>query len=137
MIVRHAGIAMTFGNSMGVLAVSALLLGLASDTRSPRARPTDLAANQQEPFAPAPVREPPARESAKPRPAETAPKPVEPAPSTPAPAAKPPVNRSAPPSRTSAERLATKESSPPPTITRPTTAAEPAPKSSPPPDVAP
>jgi len=127
---------MTFGNAMGALAVSALLLVLPSDTKSSRSRPTDLAANQEEPLAPAAVREPAARESATPRPAQTAPKLVEPAPSTPEPAAKPPATRSAPPSRTSAGRLATKESSPPPTITPPTTAAEPPPKSSPPPDVA-
>ena len=107
---------MTFGNAVGALAVCVLLLGLASDSRSPSSRPADLTANQEARPAPAPVKEPLARDAATPRPAEIAPQPVEPVkPSTPAPAAKPPAM--------------TKES--------PATAAEQQPRSTPPSDVVP
>lgn len=131
MIVRHVGVAMTFGNAVDALAVCVLLLGLASDSRSPSSRPTDLTANQEARPAPAPMKEPLARDAATPRPAEIAPQPVEPVkPSTPAPAAKPPATSSAPPpGRTAAGGLATKES--------PATGAEPQPRSAPPSDVAP
>jgi len=123
MIVRHAGIAMTFGNAVSALAVSLLLLGLTSDSRSPSARPTDLVANQDERHAPAGVREPPAGEAVTPRRAEIVPPPTEPAkPSMSAPTAKPPSTRSvAPPGRTSAGGLATKASPSPPTTTPPAT----------------
>lgn len=122
---------MTFGNAVGALAVCVLLLGLASDSRSPSSRPTDLTANQEARPAPAPVKEPLARDAATPRPPEIAPQPVEPVkPSTPAPAAKPPATSSAPPpGRTAAGGLATKE--------RPATGAEPQPRSTPPSDVVP
>src|SRR5262249_7854586 len=130
-IVRHAAVAMTFGNAVGALSVCGLLLRLASDSRSPSSRPTGLTANQEARPAPAPEKEPLARDAATPRPAEIAPQPVEPVkPSTPAPAAKPPATSSAPPpGRTAAGGLATKES--------PATGAEPQPRSTPPSDVVP
>src|SRR5215467_1899719 len=124
-------IAMSFGNAAGALAVSVVLFGLASDSRSPSSRPTDLAANQDERPAPAPVREALARAAATPEPAESSPQPVEPAkPSTLAPAGKSPATRSAPAGRTSLGERATRVS-PPLSTTTPSTDDAPAQASAP------